>query len=64
MATTKNPVGRPKGSTTTDKTIKRDLGLVQLPGETHRMLREYCDYHGYRMSALVNNLIKKHIKSN
>lgn len=62
MATTKNPVGRPKGSTKVDKTIKRDLGLVQIPGETHRILKEYCDYHGYRMSSLVSNLIKKHCK--
>jgi hypothetical protein len=64
MATTKRPVGRPKGSTKTDKTLKRDIKLVNLPGETHRMLKEYCDEHGYRISSLVSNLIKKHIQSN
>jgi hypothetical protein len=64
MATLKNPVGRPKSTTPTDKKVKRDIKLVNLPGETHRMLKEYCDEHGYRISTLVSNLIKKHIQSN
>ena len=62
MVQTKNQVGRPKGSTKVDKTQKRDLGLVQISGEVHKILKEYCDYHGYKMSALVSNLIKKHCK--
>lgn len=63
MATeTKRQVGRPKGTTKVDKTEKRDVALIQIPGEVHRMLKEYSDYHGYKMSALVSNLIRKHCK--
>lgn len=55
---TKNPVGRPKGSV--KSTGRKDLALVQVPSEVHKILKEYCDHHGYKMSALVANLIKKH----
>lgn len=46
--------------TKTDNKVKRDLALVQIPTEVHKILKDYCDYHGYKMSALVSNLIKKH----
>ena len=59
MTQTKNNVGRPKGIT---KSEKRDLALVQIPGEVHRQLKDYCDHHGYKMTSLVSNLIRKNCK--
>ena len=43
---------------------ERGWALVQISADTHKLLKEYCDEHGFKMSALTNNLIKKHIKSN
>ena len=54
-----------KAQTTKTTPVKeKGWALVQIPSETHKLLKEYCDEHGYKMSALTNNLIKKHIKSN
>ena len=36
--------------------------LLQLPEETHKMLKEYCDYHGFKMSGFVAALIRQTIK--
>jgi hypothetical protein len=38
--------------------------LIQIPRETHDMLKEYANEHGYIMSALVSKMIKKFIQSN
>jgi hypothetical protein len=32
---------------------------VQISREAHNMLKEYCNHHGFKMSALLNNLIRK-----
>lgn len=54
-----------KAQTTNPTPIKeRGWALVQIHADTHKLLKEYCDEHGFKMSALTNNLIKKHIKSN
>jgi hypothetical protein len=63
MATeTKRPVGRPKGITKPKKTEKREITSMQLPNDVHKILKDYCDIHGYRMNRLVANLIIKHCK--
>ena len=36
--------------------------LVMLPKDVHTILKTYCDEHGYKLSGLVCNLIKKHCK--
>ena len=36
--------------------------LVMIPKDVHTILKTYCDEHGYKLSGLVCNLIKKHCK--
>lgn len=36
--------------------------MIMIRKEVHADLKDYCDRHGYKMSALVSNLIKKAIK--
>ena len=39
-----------------------NYSLVMLPKEVHKQLKEYCDHHGYKMTGLLSNLIRKHCK--
>lgn len=41
---------------------KVDYAMLQLPKETHTLLKEYCKQHGFIMSSFVSNLINKSIK--
>jgi len=36
--------------------------MIQIQPETHKLLKEYCDEHGYKISAIVDKIIKKHIQ--
>lgn len=35
--------------------------MIMIRKEVHEQLKAYCDHHGYKMSALVSNLIKKEL---
>ena len=35
--------------------------MLQIEKETHELLKNYCEEHGFKMGSLVENLIKKHI---
>lgn len=35
---------------------------VQITEETHQLLKEYCDEHGYKMSFIVDKIIKNYIQ--
>mgnify|MGYP000945525755 FL=1 len=35
--------------------------MIQIKKETHELLKNYCEEHGFKMSSLVENLIKKHV---
>ena len=41
---------------------KQKYKMIQVTDELHALLKGYCDKHGYKMGALVSNLIKLHIK--
>jgi predicted DNA-binding protein len=41
---------------------KRKYKMLQLPEETHQMLKEYCEHHGFTMSGFVSAIIKQTIK--
>ena len=34
--------------------------MIQISPETHELLKEYCDEHGYKITAI--EIIKKHIQ--
>jgi len=36
--------------------------MLQLPEETHRLLKEYCAKHGFIMSALISKLVRQEVK--
>lgn len=36
--------------------------MIQIQPETHQLLKEYCAEHGYKISAIVDKIIKKHIQ--
>jgi hypothetical protein len=42
--------------------VEKKYKLLQLPEETHRMLKEYCEHHGFKMSGFVAALIRQTIK--
>lgn len=35
--------------------------MLQIKKDTHELLKDYCEEHGFKMGSLVENLIKKHI---
>jgi len=35
--------------------------MLQIKKETHELLKEYCEEHGFKMGSLVENQIKKHV---
>ena len=41
---------------------EKKYAMLQLPYDIHQLLKNYCDTNGYKMGALVSNLIKKHLK--
>lgn len=41
---------------------KPEYAMLQLPKETHNLLKEYCKHHSFIMSSFVSNLINKSIK--
>lgn len=36
--------------------------IIQIPRETHTILKEYCDHNGFKIGHLVSNIIKRYIK--
>jgi hypothetical protein len=41
---------------------EKKYAMLQISTDIHKLLKDYCDTNGYKMGALVSNLIKKHIK--
>jgi predicted DNA-binding protein len=40
---------------------KKKYAMVQLPKETHDLLKKYCEQHGFTQSGLVSAIIKQYI---
>jgi hypothetical protein len=38
--------------------------MVQLPEEIHKMLKEYCNHHGFKLSGFLSALIRREVKGN
>ena len=41
---------------------KDEYKMIQISADIHKLLKEYCKQNGFKMSAIVNILIRKHIK--
>jgi hypothetical protein len=41
----------------------KKYAMIQIDGEVHQMLKEFCKEKGYKISGLVETLIKDKIKS-
>jgi len=39
----------------------RKYTTIQINKETHELLQEYCKEHGYKLSGLVETLIKQRV---
>ena len=47
----------------TNMIIKRKKhAMVQLDVDTHKLLKEYCNHHGFKISGLLTAIIKQYIK--
>jgi len=46
------------------KTREKKYGLIQTPIAVHAELKAYCDKHGFKISALTANIIRKYLKEN
>ena len=44
------------------KIVRKKYGMIQVSTETHQLLREYSQHHGFRMGGLVEAIIKQYIK--
>lgn len=42
---------------------KQEYAMVQLDKELHRALKNYCDYHGFKMKGFIQALIRQAIKN-
>jgi hypothetical protein len=42
---------------------KQKYTTVQIKKETHELLQEYCKEHGYKLSGLIETLIKQKIQT-
>jgi hypothetical protein len=42
------------------KSIKKNK-MLQISEETHKMLKVYCDKHGFKMGGFVSALVKQAI---
>ena len=40
---------------------KQKYTTIQIKKETHELLQEYCKEHGYKLSGLIETLIKQKI---
>jgi hypothetical protein len=38
--------------------------MLQLDNEIHKLLKEYCDHHGFKLKGFVQALIKQTIANN
>jgi len=43
--------------------MEKKYAMVQLPSEVHEQLKNYANQHGFKISALVANIIRQYIKS-
>lgn len=41
---------------------KKEYKMVQISAETHRLLKEYCNQHGFNMSGLIAKLVRQQVK--
>ncbi len=41
----------------------RKCTTIQIKKETHELLQGYCKEHGYKLSGLVENLIKQKVST-
>jgi len=46
-----------------DKKEKK-YGLIQISVQVHADIKAYCDKHGFKISALTANIIRKFLKEN
>lgn len=43
-------------------TNEKKYAMVQLPVEVHKLLKDYANQHGFKISALLANIIRQYIK--
>lgn len=41
---------------------KKKLKMIQVSEETHTLLKEYCQRHGFKISGLISKLVREQIK--
>jgi hypothetical protein len=41
---------------------KKKLKMIQVSEETHALLKQYCNYHGFKISGLIAKLVRDHVK--
>ena len=44
------------------KIVRKKYGMIQVSAETHQLLREYCNHHGFKMGGFIEAIIKQYIK--
>ena len=46
-----------------DMQVKRkQYGMIQVSAETHQLLKNYCEHHGFKLGGFVEAVIKQYIK--
>ena len=42
---------------------KKKYGMIQIEEGLHKGLKDYCDYHGFKISGFVAALVRQAIKT-
>jgi hypothetical protein len=41
--------------------VEKKYKMIQVNEETHTMLKKYCEQHGFKISGLLQALVKQYI---
>lgn len=44
--------------------VEKKYKMIQVSEETHRMIKDYCDLHGFKITGFIQSLVRKTIKKN
>jgi hypothetical protein len=41
---------------------RKKYGMIQVSTETHQLLKDYCNHHGFKLGGFIESIIKQYIK--
>ena len=44
--------------------LEKKYSMVQLDADLHKVLKEYCNHHGFQIKGFIQALIRQALKNN